>query len=258
MYATVANYGKRPEIESILKVTDSKGKVLEEFTCKESHDPLIAQASATDSATKNQIYKDCPGEKVLDPRVAFIITDILRDNSARSPSFGANSLLVVPKHNEVAVKTGTSNNLRDNLTVGYTQDYVVAVWIGNNDNSEMSRVASGVTGATPIWNKIMSALLAEKPSAAWSIPEKLTQLPICPLTGTLACEECPIKMEWFLEENKPEKACNPEWFRADENSQDQKENPEPSQDETIFENSQSFDNFLEEQFRKKKKPRPNN
>jgi len=82
--------------------------------------------------------------------VAYLLTDILKDNEARTPAFGSKSALVIPGHSEVAVKTGTSNNLRDNLTVGYTQDYLVAVWVGNNDNSPMSHVVSGVTGAAPI------------------------------------------------------------------------------------------------------------
>jgi 1A family penicillin-binding protein len=193
-YATIANYGKGPELVSILEI--------------KSHDEKIFEGKLHET------------EQVLDPRVAFILTDILRDNIARSPAFGTNSLLVIPNHPEVAVKTGTSNNLRDNLTIGYNQDYVVAVWVGNNDNSQMSRIASGITGATPIFNKIMSALLTKGgqslPAQAgrqWKIPEGLVQLPICPYTGTLACTGCPIKMEWFLEENKPEKACSPEWFK---------------------------------------------
>lgn len=195
VFATVANYGKKPNIAPILKITDYKGKVVEEFGCKDN----------------------C-GEQILDPRVAFLITDILRDNTARSPSFGSDSLLVIPKHSEVAVKTGTSNDLRDNLAIGYNQKYVVAVWVGNNDSSEMDRIASGVTGATPIFNKIMSALLANEENHNWEVPNRLVQLPICPLTGTLACEGCPARMEWFLEENKPQKVCSSEWFKKEEES----------------------------------------
>jgi membrane carboxypeptidase/penicillin-binding protein PbpC len=72
----------------------------------------------------------------------------------------------------------------------------------------MNRIASGVTGASPIFNKIMSSLLANEKPREWIIPSGLVQLPICPYTGTLACEGCPIRMEWFLEENKPTYACN--------------------------------------------------
>jgi membrane carboxypeptidase/penicillin-binding protein PbpC len=146
--------------------------------------------------------------------VAFLITDILKDNDARSPAFGSNSALVIPGHSEVAVKTGTSNNLRDNLTIGYNQNYVVAVWVGNNDNSPMSRVASGITGASPIFNKIMTALLANQSNHSWDVPQGLVQLPICSLTGTLACSGCSNKMEWFLQENQPSQACNPEFVKS--------------------------------------------
>lgn len=165
VYATVANYGARPDIVSIKKVTNYKGKVLQENGSKR--------------------------EQVLDKRVAFQLIDILKDNKARTPAFGSFSALVVPKHPEVAVKTGTSNNLRDNLTVGFNQNYLTAVWVGNNDNSPMARVASGVTGASPIWNKIMTALLADRESKEWEIPGGLVQKANC--TG---------QAEWFLAENQ--------------------------------------------------------
>ena len=218
-YATLANYGARPEVTPVLKIKNIEGEILDESKCDYQENTLVAEAAASASesafgSTAKQAY--CKSEQVLDPRVAYLITDILRDNIARSPTFGSNSLLVVPGHTEVAVKTGTSNNLRDNLTIGYNQDYLVAVWVGNNDNSPMERIASGVTGATPIWNKIMIALLADKETQEWGVPEKLIKIPICPLTGTLACLGCPNKTEWFLEENKPTHACNPEWFLVEE------------------------------------------
>ena len=86
---------------------------------------------------------------------AFIISDILADNGARTAAFGSNSILNVPGKT-VAVKTGTTDRKKDNLAVGYTPSVVVGVWVGNNDNSDMSPVvASGITGASPIWNKII-------------------------------------------------------------------------------------------------------
>ena len=185
----------------------------------------FVSASETAIKTKDTITTKCQGEQVLDPRVAYLITDILRDNVARSPTFGFNSLLIIPDHSEVAVKTGTSNNLRDNLTIGYNQNYLVAVWVGNNDNSPMARIASGITGATPIWNRIITALLASEENHEWVVPQKLVKISICPLTETLACQGCPNKTEWFLEENIPDKACNPDWFLTKE---DVKEGSEPS------------------------------
>lgn len=184
VYSTLANYGKRPEIMPILEVKNYKGKVLEKNTPKTT--------------------------QVLDDRVAFSLTDILKDNIARSPEFGLNSYLVVKNHPEVAVKTGTSNDLRDNWTAGYNQDFLVITWVGNNDNSPMSRIASGVTGASPIWNKIMTSLLDGSPSIDWKAPNGISKVNICTLTGTLPCNGCPTKQEWFLDELKPTKACSQE------------------------------------------------
>lgn len=162
VYSTLANYGSRPELFAIEEIKDYEGNVI----YKHKHNSIAA----------------------LDPRAAFILTDILKDNDARAPAFGRNSALVVPNHREIAVKTGTSNNLRDNLTIGYNQNFLVAVWVGNNDNSPMSRVASGVTGASPIWNNIMTYLVADSSNHPWDTPEGLVQKKICG------------KNEWFLVE----------------------------------------------------------
>ncbi len=97
--------------------------------------------------------------------------------------------------------------------MGYNQDYLVAVWVGNNDSSPMSRVASGITGAAPIFNKIMSALLADKESVKWQPPKGVINIGICPLTATLPCAGCPVKREWFLEENAPRKSCSSEFVK---------------------------------------------
>ncbi len=183
VYATVANQGKKPDILPILSVHDYKGRLLEENT--------------PDST------------QVLDPRVAFLLTDILKDNPARAPEFGFNSYLVVKNHPEVAVKTGTSNDLRDNWAVGFNQNYLVLTWVGNNNNKPMSRIASGVTGASPIWNKIISALLADKESIDWKAPDGVSRINICQTTGSLPCDGCPTRQEWFLDENKPKRACIP-------------------------------------------------
>ena len=78
----------------------------------------------------------------------------------------------------------------------------------------MSRIASGVTGATPIFHKIMSALLINEDDQDWIVPEGLVQVPICPITGTLPCQGCPIRIEWFLEEKQPTKACAPKFIES--------------------------------------------
>ncbi len=99
-------------------------------------------------------------------------------------------MLVIPNHPEVAVKTGTSNELKDNLTIGFNQNYLVAVWVGNNNGSPMSRIASGITGAAPIWNRIMRALVENQESTEWTIPSGLVN------------KDCFSRKEWFLEERQ--------------------------------------------------------
>lgn len=153
VYGVLANGGIKVEVSPILKVTDYKGDVLEE---KNSNDF---------------------GKQVLDSGIAFIISNILADNRARALEFGANSPLNVPSRT-VSVKTGTSDNKRDNWTFGYTPSYVVSVWVGNNDNSPMSQqLASGITGAAPIWNKIMTFLLKDKPDEKLTPPPNVIQKP---------------------------------------------------------------------------------
>ena len=145
VYAVLAHEGRRIDINPILKLTDSQGNILEE--------------------KKESIL----GKQIIDPGVAFIISNILADNGARSLEFGVNSPLNIPNH-YVSVKTGTSDNKRDNWTIGYTPNFVVAVWVGNNDNSPMSQnLASGITGAAPIWHNIMTSLLPQKRATSSAI-----------------------------------------------------------------------------------------
>ena len=91
-------------------------------------------------------------------------------------AFGPNSSLVIP-NKTVSVKTGTSNDKRDNWTIGYTPSYVVTVWVGNNDNSPMNPyLTSGITGAAPIWHDIMTELLKDKPNEAPSKPDTVVSV----------------------------------------------------------------------------------
>lgn len=136
-YGVFANGGYRVDLHPILKVTDRNGKVIDEY-----HPP------------SSPIF----GKQVLPPGVAFIISDILADNGARLIDFGPDNELKIGKK-YVSAKTGTTNDFRDNWTFGYTPNYVVGVWVGNNDNSPMNGLASGITGAAPIWHDLMSHLL---------------------------------------------------------------------------------------------------
>ncbi|MBI5465422.1 transglycosylase domain-containing protein [Candidatus Gottesmanbacteria bacterium] len=171
IYGVLANGGKRQELTAILRVSDYKGQVLEQ-------------------ARTRQGFPAIPEE------VAFLLANILADNQARSAAFGQNSLLTIPGKT-VSVKTGTSNDLRDNWAIGFTPSFVVVVWVGNNNNNSMSWVASGVTGATPIWQQIMKNLLKEKEDE-----------PILPPKGIIKTTVCG-RSEYFVKGTEKTVSCPP-------------------------------------------------
>lgn len=217
VYGTLANLGSRVDLQPILRVDDSRGHTLEKYTCTEAKLPPTTPTAgfltkSADTALQTESY-GCNRQTVLDPRIAYTLTDILSDNAARTPAFGPHSDLVIPGH-QVAVKTGTTNNLKDNWTIGYTPQFLVATWVGNFDSSPMSYVASGVTGASPIWNKIMTYTLKDRPKATFSPPPDLFKVEICSLTGTLSCGACPSKrVEYFLPDTAPTRACDEEMIK---------------------------------------------
>jgi len=129
-----------------------------------------------------------------------IITNILSDRHARATAFGVDSVLNLPFPS--AVKTGTSSNFRDTWTVGFTTDYTVATWVGNF-NGEPMRQVSGVTGAAPLWNRIMLHLHEHQEPADFPSPEGLVQLPICAISGLRPTPDCTsIVQEYFYPEDK--------------------------------------------------------
>lgn len=187
VYGTFANQGTTIDLNPILEVKNKDGETLYRNTC------------ALDGM-------GCAGVQSLDPNVAFLISNILSDNNARTPAFGAFSVLNIPKQ-QVAVKTGTTNAMRDNWTVGYTNDRVVAVWVGNNDNTPMSYVASGITGASPIWNEIMRLNLNENLPNVFATPSGVIAQNVCARAGTLPCHGCQTTMEYFIAGTQPKNYC---------------------------------------------------
>jgi len=187
-YGVLANQGYKITLRPILKITKSDGKILEKY-----------------NPPKSPVF----GKKILPSDVTFIISDILADNNARAIEFGENSALTI-KGKIVSVKTGTTNDFRDNWTIGYTPRFVVATWVGNNDNSPMSNLASGITGAAPIWNKIMSHLLKDKLQETLKHPVSLIQKKICSTSGLLPQPDstpnaCPTRFEYFIKGTEPSK-----------------------------------------------------
>ncbi len=174
VYGTLANKGNKVELNPILKITNYQGAILEE---------------------KNEIKE----KRAMPSEVAFIISNILADNNARAMGFGFNSPLNIPKHT-VSVKTGTTDNKRDNWTIGYTPKILTAVWVGNNNNAPMNPLlASGITGAAPIWNKIMNNLLKESnpKDEIYAPPSNIVTLP------------CGGKNEYFIKGTENRGFCRP-------------------------------------------------
>lgn len=140
-YGAFADEGTYHPYQGILKIEDSHGNVLEDYS---DH--------STQAIPKN---------------VALTISDILSDNQARIPTFGANSPLVVPGY-DVAAKTGTTNANKDAWTMGYSPTLAVGVWVGNNDNKPMKKGGAALAG--PIWNQFMSGALPKFPSETFEAP----------------------------------------------------------------------------------------
>lgn len=176
-YSAFANGGLKVEPVSILRVTDKDGKILEE-------------------------YKSTPGKRVLTEEEAFLISHILSDNSARLITFGERSALVVPGRT-VAVKTGTTNDKRDNWTIGWTPQVIVGVWVGNNDNSPMKHLVSGVAGAAPIWRRIIQFVLSDKPSVNFPVPSGVVTAEVDVVSGFRAHDNFPSRVEYFIKGSEP-------------------------------------------------------
>lgn len=177
-YGVFANQGVRQDLQSIMKVQDREGKILYEWK-------------------KNE------GPRVLSPEISFLISHILLDNNARSLEFGPSSYLVIPGKT-VSVKTGTTDEKRDNWTIGYTPSYVIGVWVGNNDNSPMNQaIASGITGASPIWNRITRMVLKDKADEQPYKPADVIAMQIDSLGGGLPHGGQPTRSEYFIKGTEP-------------------------------------------------------
>ncbi len=177
-FGVFATGGLREDPVAILKVEDPKGKVLYE-------------------------YKPAAPRRVLGADVAYLISNILSDNEARREVFGPKSYLVIPGKT-VAVKTGTTDDKRDNWTVGYTPGVVVGTWVGNNDNSPMHpSLASGVTGAAPIWNRLIREILKDKADESFTRPNNIVELEIDAYGGGGRVDGYPTRKEIYIKGTEP-------------------------------------------------------
>lgn len=180
-FGVFATEGKRIDPVSIVKVEDTKGAVLYQ-------------------------YKAPPLRSVMADDIAYLINDMLSDNDARKEVFGPKSYLVIPGKS-VGVKTGTTDDKRDNWTIGYSPSVVVGAWVGNNDNSPMSQtLASGITGAAPIWNRIIQEALKGKSDEPFVRPDSILEMDIDAISGGQPVEGSPTRKERFIRGTEPTNA----------------------------------------------------
>jgi 1A family penicillin-binding protein len=161
-YAGFAREGVAKDSVAILKIEDSKGKVIEEL-------------------------EENKGRRALEKEPVRSLSGVLSDNGARAFIFGENNYLTLPDR-QVAAKTGTTNDYHDAWTMGYTPQIAVGVWVGNNDNTAMSSGADGSQIAAPIWQKMMKFLHKDLPAENF----KTTDLSACDrpmLCGQTAAEQ---------------------------------------------------------------------
>ncbi len=188
-YGAFANGGRRVTPVAVRQVRDRHGRILWE-------------------------EPDDIGPRVLDPRVAYLITDILSDDLARIPTFGEGSVLNLDR--PAAVKTGTTTDFRDNWTVGYTPELVAGVWAGNADN-EVMRDVTGISGAAPLWHDFMEVALLGVPVQQFHRPDGLVQVRVCADTGLLPGPDCTHQIdEWFIAGTQPTRtATRPQALASD-------------------------------------------
>ncbi len=178
-YATLANYGRRIPPVAITRILDHQGQVVFEY---------IPQ----------------PGEQVVRVEHAFLISSILSDNQARTPAFGPDSVLRLPF--PAAVKTGTTNDFRDNWTMGYNPDLAIGVWIGNADYTPMQNT-SGLQGAAPVWAKVMQAAIQQQTGGnptPFTRPGSVVERVVCEISGAEPSKWCPKeRVELFAADQMP-------------------------------------------------------
>ncbi len=181
VYNTFRNGGHRRQPLAILRVSDSRGKVLER--AETAQGPQVLGVN---------------GEQI-----AYLVTDILSDNRAREFMFGPRNVMVLPDDRPAAVKTGTSNAWRDSWAVGYTPDITIGVWVGNSDNTPMQEVA-GSNGAGTIWRGLMTKYHAGRPVRGFERPPQIEDATICAINGGLADAGCPTPLpERFVAGSAP-------------------------------------------------------
>lgn len=172
-FAVLANEGVKTPLTPFLKIENYKGELIEEVDINQRKENLKILTEFDAESELGDL------SRVMDRAPAYMTSHIMQDNNARVQAFGSRSELVIPGK-IVSAKTGTTNDLKDNWTVGFTPEFLVITWVGNNDNTPMNRnVVSGVTGAAPIFNDIMSFILTDREYDWQEKPEDVILAGVC-------------------------------------------------------------------------------
>jgi penicillin-binding protein 1C len=189
-FQVLANEGRKLEPVAITRVVNHTGDVVFE------HEPS-------------------QGAQIVRAAHAYLLSSILSDNNARAPMFGTNSPLNLPF--SAAVKTGTTNDFRDNWTIGYTPELLIGVWVGNADYTPMVNT-TGVDGAAPIWNRLMQTGINQLYggiASNFARPNDVVERVICSVSGTEPSEYCPSHVtEIFASDQMPLPKSDDLWVRA--------------------------------------------
>jgi len=172
-FSTLANQGVKVPFTPILKIENYLGQKIAEIDPAQRQADLAALTADETQASQNEAVR------VMHRAPAYLVSHIMQDNQARTMAFGSNSQLVF-KGQVVSAKTGTTNDMKDNWTVGFTPKILVIAWVGNNDSTPMSNLASGITGAAPIFHDIMAELLKGQEPVLPLKPEDVTSGAVCP------------------------------------------------------------------------------
>ncbi len=185
-YSALSNAGVRVPPRTILLVTDAQGNVI-----------------------PGGDFEKVTGTQVISPQVAFLVTSILADNNARKAEFGPNNALTFPNNTPwVAAKTGTTDDFKDNLTIGYTPYLTVGVWAGNACCETMTPNTLGITGAAPIWHDVMAYAtntLYHYPDSYWPIPGGVGRYQVNGATGLAPYQGTSGDYaDWFIDDEVPD------------------------------------------------------
>lgn len=202
-YAVFANNGAVVPPTPYLKIRDGRGNSLYDLTGTDKP-ATNARCALFDPNTQSE-RPDANGNCIKSAPYAYLINSILSDDGNREIGFGRGSLLNISHH--AAVKTGTTNDFRDNWTLGYTPDMVVGVWVGNANNSAMKGV-TGITGAAPIWHNVMERVVAPMPNKEFQVPAGIAVVEVCTNSGLPTTDLCPANQRYkspFVADRIPNK-----------------------------------------------------